>query len=91
MSARRDFGWYWSGQSVSVLGDQIAVFVLLAGAIAGSGSLVLRHPSIRGLRIVGGAADVGPSDDTPDGNSAGLGSPAAGPTGPIGSTGRNGG
>jgi MFS family permease len=36
--ARRDFRWYWAGQSVSVVGDQIAAFVLPTVAITTFGA-----------------------------------------------------
>ena len=34
LSARRDFRWYWLGQSVSVVGQQVAIFLFPTTAIA---------------------------------------------------------
>lgn len=47
--AARDFAWYWSGQSVSVLGDQIAVFVLPTLAITTFGASALQVGVLTGL------------------------------------------
>ncbi|MBT2414384.1 MFS transporter [Streptomyces sp. ISL-12] len=37
-TGRRDFRWYWAGQSVSVVGDQVAAFVLPTIAITAFGA-----------------------------------------------------
>ncbi|MFJ4679514.1 MFS transporter [Kitasatospora sp. NPDC088783] len=50
LSARRDFRWYWLGQTVSVMGQQVAIFLFPTIAI------VLFHASSLGVGLLNAAS-----------------------------------